>query len=118
MLVARSADGVVSYRSKCLVYGVRLGAQDSAGTATAKKVPTFEAKTPEALVTGELIEYHRRPSAGGVGMTTVAYCAVTPEGRTERAQLWMLQPGLPGLRRLTDTRCVLVEGGWNRAAAA
>ncbi len=35
---------------------------------------------PAALVTNELIEFHRRPAAGGVGMTTVAYCAVQPGG--------------------------------------
>ena len=42
------------------------------------KAATFEAATPHALVTDDLINYHRRPAAGGVGMTTVAYCAVSP----------------------------------------
>ncbi|MFF9348569.1 NADH:flavin oxidoreductase [Streptomyces sp. NPDC014734] len=63
---------------------------------------TFEGVTPEGLVTDELIAYHRRPAAGGVGMTTVAYCAVAPEGRTERRQIWMRPEAVPGLRRLTD----------------
>lgn len=67
------------------------------------KAATFEGMTPEALVTDELIEYHRLPAAGGVGMTTVAYCAVAPEGRTERRQIWMRPEALPGLRRLTET---------------
>ncbi|WP_406140009.1 NADH:flavin oxidoreductase [Streptomyces sp. NBC_01089] len=66
------------------------------------KAATFEGCTPDALVTDELIEYHRRPAAGGVGMTTVAYCAVAPEGRTERGQIWMRPEAIPGLRRLTD----------------
>jgi len=66
------------------------------------KSATFEGKTPNALVTDELIEFHRRPSAGGVGMSTVAYCAVAPEGRTEYGQLWMRLDAVPGLRRLTD----------------
>ncbi|MEV6353889.1 NADH:flavin oxidoreductase [Streptomyces hydrogenans] len=66
------------------------------------KAATFEGLTPEAVVTDALIEYHRRPSAGGVAMTTVAYCAVAPEGRTQRAQVWMRPEALPGLRRLTD----------------
>lgn len=35
-------------------------------------------------------------------MSTVAYCAVAPEGRTEYGQLWMRPDALPGLRRLTD----------------
>ncbi|MFF0816720.1 NADH:flavin oxidoreductase [Rhodococcus sp. NPDC003318] len=66
------------------------------------KSATFEGRTPNALVTDDLIEFHRRPSAGGVGMTTVAYCAVAPEGRTEYGQLWMRPEVVPGLRRLTD----------------
>src|SRR6478672_7775892 len=41
------------------------------------KSATFEAATPDALVTDDLIKYHRLPAAGGVGMTTVAYCAHT-----------------------------------------
>ncbi|NEA25545.1 NADH:flavin oxidoreductase [Actinomadura bangladeshensis] len=66
------------------------------------KAATFEGMTPDAVVSDELIEYHRRPAAGGVGMTTVAYCAVSPEGRTERGQIWMRPEAVPGLRRLTD----------------
>ena len=66
------------------------------------KAATFEASTPDALVTDDLITYHRLPAAGGVGMTTVAYCAVTPGGRTDGWQLWMRPEAVPGLRRLTD----------------
>jgi 2,4-dienoyl-CoA reductase-like NADH-dependent reductase (Old Yellow Enzyme family) len=66
------------------------------------KAATFEGATPDALVTDNLIEYHRRPAAGGIGMTTVAYCAVAPEGRTDRHQIWMRPEAVPGLRRLTD----------------
>src|ERR1700739_5133795 len=67
------------------------------------KAATFEARTPDALVTDDLIEYHRLPAAGGVGMTTVAYCAVSPGGRTEGNGLWMRPEAVPGLRRLTET---------------
>lgn len=66
------------------------------------KAATFEASTPDALVTEDLITYHRLPAAGGVGMTTVAYCAVAPGGRTDGWQLWMRPEAVPGLRRLTD----------------
>lgn len=66
------------------------------------KAATFEAATPDALVTDDLIHYHRLPAAGGVGMTTVAYCAVAPGGRTDGWQLWMRPEAVPGLRRLTD----------------
>ncbi|NKQ55907.1 NADH:flavin oxidoreductase [Amycolatopsis sp. K13G38] len=66
------------------------------------KSATFEGRTPDALVTDDLIEFHTRHAAGGVGMTTVAYCAVSPEGRTDRHQIWMRPEAVPGLRRLTD----------------
>ena len=66
------------------------------------KAATFEGMTPDALVTDDLIAYHLRPARGGVGMTTVAYCAVSPEGRTDRHQIWMRPEAVPGLRRLTD----------------
>ncbi|MFN8227830.1 MAG: NADH:flavin oxidoreductase [Mycobacterium sp.] len=66
------------------------------------KAATFEAASPDALVTDDLINYHRRPAAGGVGMTTVAYCAVSPGGRTDGWQIWMRPEAVPGLRRLTD----------------
>ncbi|NIH86860.1 NADH:flavin oxidoreductase [Amycolatopsis granulosa] len=66
------------------------------------KAATFEGATPDALVTDRLIEFHRRVARGGAGMTTVAYCAVSPEGRTDRHQIWMRAEAVPGLRRLTD----------------
>ncbi|MFG3615301.1 NADH:flavin oxidoreductase [Nocardia sp. NPDC047654] len=66
------------------------------------KAATFEGRTPDALVTDELIEFHREVAAGGVGMTTVAYCAVAPGGRTDRHQIWMRPEAVPGLRRLTE----------------
>ncbi|MEV0077954.1 NADH:flavin oxidoreductase [Nocardia neocaledoniensis] len=66
------------------------------------KAATFEGRTPDALVTDDLVEFHREVAAGGVGMTTVAYCAVAPGGRTDRHQIWMREEALPGLRRLTE----------------
>ncbi|MGK8523054.1 NADH:flavin oxidoreductase [Nocardia asteroides] len=66
------------------------------------KAATFEGRTPDALVTDELIEFHREVAAGGAGMTTVAYCAVAPGGRTDRHQIWMRPEAVPGLRRLTE----------------
>ncbi|MBF6487353.1 NADH:flavin oxidoreductase [Nocardia otitidiscaviarum] len=66
------------------------------------KAATFEGRTPDALVTDELIAFHREMAAGGVGLTTVAYCATAPGGRTDRHQIWMRPEAVPGLRRLTD----------------
>ena len=65
------------------------------------KAATFEASTPHALVTDDLITYHRLPAAGGVGMTTVAYLAVSPGGRTEGRQIWWRPEAVPGLQKLT-----------------
>ncbi|MCR5977658.1 NADH:flavin oxidoreductase [Gordonia jinghuaiqii] len=66
------------------------------------KSATFEGVTRNALVTDELIDFHVAVGKGGVGMTTVAYLAVAPEGRTERDQIYWRPEALPGLRRLTD----------------
>lgn len=66
------------------------------------KAATFEGRSAGALATDELIEFHRATAAGGVGMTTVAYCAVQPEGRTELNQIYWRPEALPGLRKLTE----------------
>jgi 2,4-dienoyl-CoA reductase-like NADH-dependent reductase (Old Yellow Enzyme family) len=65
------------------------------------KSATFEAATPNALVTDDLITYHRLPAAGGVGMTTVAYLAVSKGGRTEGNVIWWRPEAIPGLQKLT-----------------
>jgi 2,4-dienoyl-CoA reductase-like NADH-dependent reductase (Old Yellow Enzyme family) len=66
------------------------------------KAATFEGMSPRQQVTDELIEYHRRVAAGGVGMSTVAYCAVATEGSTDGRTIVLRPAAVPGLRRLTD----------------
>ena len=67
------------------------------------KAATFEGRTPKRVVTPELIEFHRRFAAGGVGMTTVAYCAVTRAGSTDGHQIVLDNAEVGrGLRDLTD----------------
>jgi 2,4-dienoyl-CoA reductase-like NADH-dependent reductase (Old Yellow Enzyme family) len=66
------------------------------------KSATFEGATPRGQVTDALIDFHHKVAAGGVGMTTVAYLAVSPEGRTDRGCLVLGPDTLDGLRRLTD----------------
>lgn len=56
----------------------------------------------DGLMTDALIDFHREFAAGGVGMTTLSYCAVASEGRTFKHQLWMREEALPGLRRFTE----------------
>lgn len=66
------------------------------------KAATFEGAAPQGLVTDRLIDYHLAVAEGGVGMTTVAYLAVTPEGRTHAEQIHWRPEAIPSLRRLTE----------------
>jgi 2,4-dienoyl-CoA reductase-like NADH-dependent reductase (Old Yellow Enzyme family) len=49
-----------------------------------------------------LVQWHEAFAAGGVGLTTVAYCAVSPDGRTFVDQVTMDRQSLPDLKALTD----------------
>lgn len=62
----------------------------------------FESMCPGNAPSDQLLDYHRSVAAGGVGMTTVAYAAVTRSGLSFDRQLWMRPEIIPGLRRLTD----------------
>ncbi len=66
------------------------------------KAATFEGRTPDGLVTDKLIDYHLAPARGGVGLTTVAYLSVAPEGRTHQEVIVVNAESAPGLARLTD----------------
>ncbi len=63
----------------------------------------FESMCPGNVPSEMLLNYHCSVAAGGVGMTTVAYVAVTQSGLSFDRQLWMRPEIVPGLRRLTDT---------------
>ncbi|QIX28211.1 NADH:flavin oxidoreductase [Nocardioides sp. JQ2195] len=66
------------------------------------KAATFEGRTPYGLVTDDLIAFHRELAEGGVGLTTVAYLAVSPEGRTHKQQIVVGGSTAPGLARLAQ----------------
>ncbi|KQY50973.1 NADH:flavin oxidoreductase [Nocardioides sp. Root140] len=66
------------------------------------KAATYEGLSHKSLVTQDLVDFHVGYAKGGVGMTTVAYCAVAKEGRTDRHQIYWTDESLPGLRALTD----------------
>src|SRR3954453_16576388 len=66
------------------------------------KSATFEGATPRGEVTGRLVEFHREVAAGGVAMSTVAYCAVSPGGRVHRHCLVLDDDTAVALRRVTD----------------
>jgi len=62
------------------------------------KTATYEGMTPGGAVTDALVEHHAEFARRGVGLTTVAYGAVHPRGRTFADQL-LVTPGV-GLDRI------------------
>ncbi len=66
------------------------------------KAATFEGMAVDNLVSGRLIEFHRVMAAGGVGLTTLAYTAVSEDGRGAPAEIVVRPEALPGLARLRE----------------
>lgn len=66
------------------------------------KAATFEGMTPGGVPSPTLTAHHVELARGGVGMTTVAYCAVSPDGRTFGGQLVLSDETVPPLKALTD----------------
>ena len=56
----------------------------------------FESMCPGNKPSQKLLDYHRSVADGGVGMTTVAYAAVTRSGFSFDRQLWMRPEIVPG----------------------
>jgi len=65
------------------------------------KAATFEGMSPDGIPSNRLIAFHREVAQGGVGMTTVAYCAVEADGRVRDQMLYMHEGIRPQLERLT-----------------
>ena len=68
----------------------------------------FESMCPGNIPSQKLLDYHQSVAAGGVGMTTIAYAAVTRSGLSFDRQLWMRPEIVPGL--LTITNAIHKEG--------
>lgn len=66
------------------------------------KAATFEGMAVDNLVSDRLIDFHRVMAAGGLGMTTVAYLAVSPDGQGAPAEIIVRPQAAAGLRRLAD----------------
>ena len=64
------------------------------------KAATFEGMSPDGVVTDELVRFHVEMARGGVGMTTLAYVAVSPDGRGAPAELVIGDRIGEGLERL------------------
>ena len=62
----------------------------------------FEGMCPGHLVSDDLLNYYRSVAEGGIGMTTVAYAAVSQSGLSFDHQLWLRKEAVPGLKELTD----------------
>ncbi|HEX9167157.1 MAG TPA: NADH:flavin oxidoreductase, partial [Gemmatimonadales bacterium] len=67
------------------------------------KAATFEGMASEGLVTPALIDFHRAVAEGGAGMTTLAYCAVSPDGQGAPGEIVVRGEAVPGLRAFTET---------------
>lgn len=72
------------------------------------KAATYEGLSHRGKATTDLRDFHLAFARGGVGMTTVAYCAVSADGRTDKHQIHWQDEALPGLAALT--RDIHVEG--------
>lgn len=66
------------------------------------KAATNEGMAPGGIPSKQLVKFHESMAAGGVGMTTLAYCAVSPDGRTLPGQIILNEETQPHLRLLTD----------------
>ena len=67
------------------------------------KAATYEGMSPNGMVSDALIAFHEDIAAGGVAMTTVAYGAVHPDGRTHADQLLVSRANHERLKELTQT---------------
>lgn len=66
------------------------------------KAGAYEGMCPLGMPGEELLRHHQAIARGGVGLTTVAYCSVSADGRTFAQQMHMRPEILPPLRRLTE----------------
>jgi len=66
------------------------------------KAATFEGMTGGQTISERLIAFHRAAARGGVGMTTVAFCAVSPDGAGTPNELILTDEAVSGLRKLAD----------------
>lgn len=65
------------------------------------KAATSEGRSPEGKVTQALIDFHRGFIEGGIGMTTLAYCAISKAGFAAPGEILMVKENIGGLRQFT-----------------
>jgi len=67
------------------------------------KAATFEGKSRGGVPSAELIRFHQRMGEGGVGMTTLAYCAAEADGRIHEDMMFMHEGIRPELEKMIET---------------
>jgi len=65
------------------------------------KSATNEGSAKGGVPSRRLVKFHEDIAAGGVAMTTLAYCAVAPDGRTFTDQITLDEQSVPHLKVLT-----------------
>src|SRR5258708_18034301 len=58
--------------------------------------------SPKSVATNRLVDCHLAVARGGVGLTTVAFCAVSGDARGAPGEIVMTDDAVPGLRTLAD----------------
>lgn len=66
------------------------------------RAAAYEGMCPGNAPSEQLFNYHTAVATGGIGMTNIAYAAVTQSGLSFERQLWMRKEIIPDLRKLTD----------------
>jgi 2,4-dienoyl-CoA reductase-like NADH-dependent reductase (Old Yellow Enzyme family) len=67
------------------------------------KAATFEGKSPGGVPSPELVRFHQRIGEGGVGMTTLAYCAAEADGRIHEDMMFMHEGIRAELENMIET---------------
>ena len=65
------------------------------------KTATYEGMCDHGVPTPQLIDFHARNAEGGIALTTVAYGAVNPDGRTHEDQMYLHEGIAQPLKDLT-----------------
>ena len=67
------------------------------------KAATYEGKTRDGAPTEALLQFHLPMAEGGIGMTTLAYCATEGDGRVATNMMYMHEAIRPELTRIIKT---------------
>jgi 2,4-dienoyl-CoA reductase-like NADH-dependent reductase (Old Yellow Enzyme family) len=66
------------------------------------KAATFEGMAIKNQMSDAIIDFHSAQADGGIGMTTLAYCAVSRDGQGAPNEIVLRAEAVPGLRGFTE----------------